>query len=245
MSENKPRIHHLLVIDDNPAIQSDFQKIFSRDQVDDDLMALDAELFGDDSALSKCPDRFELSFASQGKEGLEILRLASREKKTFGAAFIDMRMPPGWDGVETIEHLWEVDPDLQVVICTAFSDHSWESIVNRLGRTDKLLVLKKPFDEIEAIQLATALCEKRRLLEQDRQRMRNLKNVVRTRESELETAHHNAEVLIASISSILISLDEHGVVCRWNPSAESTFDISAEGRDRSTVHPSADRLVRP
>ena len=75
-------------------------------------------------------------------------------------AFVDMRMPPGWDGVETIEHLWEVDPDLQVVICTAFSDHDWDEVIQRLTQSDKLLILRKPFDNIEVWQLANSLTQR-------------------------------------------------------------------------------------
>lgn len=227
MSNTEKPLHHLLVIDDNEAIHNDFAKIFSSGVCDDDLMALDAELFGKESTINAPAPAYDLSFASQGRQGWEILQQASKEGKTFGVAFVDMRMPPGWDGVETIEHLWQVDPDLQVVICTAFSDHSWDTIAERLGRTDKLLVLKKPFDEVEAVQLATSLCEKRRLLDQDRQRMQSLKNAVKTKQSELESAHQNAEVLIASISSILVSLDENGCVARWNPCAQNTFGIES------------------
>jgi diguanylate cyclase (GGDEF)-like protein/PAS domain S-box-containing protein len=75
-------------------------------------------------------------------------------------AFVDMRMPPGWDGVETISKMWEADPDIQVVICTAYSDYSWEEIIKRLGNVDRLLILKKPFDTVEVCQLAYALTQK-------------------------------------------------------------------------------------
>ncbi len=71
-----------------------------------------------------------------------------------------MRMPPGWDGVQTIQRLWEVDPNVQVVICTAYSDYSWEEISKKLGLTDRLLILKKPFDPVEITQIATSLSEK-------------------------------------------------------------------------------------
>ncbi len=225
MSDSDVSLQHLLVIDDNEAIHADFAKIFLRRERDEDLAALDAELFGEEASLESDMPEYELSFASQGCDGYDLLRQAAESGKRYGAAFVDMRMPPGWDGVETIEHLWQVDPDLQVVICTAFSDHSWDTIAERLGRTDKLLILKKPFDEIEVVQLATSLCEKRRLLDRDRKRIENLSNTVKTQESELESAHHSAEVLIDSISSILVSVDKNGAVVRWNPAAEMTFNL--------------------
>jgi len=64
-------------------------------------------------------------------------------------------MPPGWDGVETIGHLWKVDPDLQIVICTAHSDYNWRDISKQLGMSDSFVVLKKPFDVIEVSHLHT------------------------------------------------------------------------------------------
>ena len=79
---------------------------------------------------------------------------AAGEARHYALAFVDMRMPPGWDGLETIERLWAVDPHVQVVICSAHSDYDWTDFVERLGLTDKLLVLKKPFEPIEVLQCA-------------------------------------------------------------------------------------------
>ena len=86
----------------------------------------------------------------------------------FALAFVDMRMPPGIDGLTTIVKLWEIDPDLQVVICTAYSDHGWEEIQAALPARDRWLVLKKPFDKIEVLQLAQSLTEKWRLTQSAR-----------------------------------------------------------------------------
>lgn len=83
-------------------------------------------------------------------------------------AFVDVRMPPGWDGVETAAHLWEAAPDLQVVICTAYSDYSWDEMIGQFGTNDRLVILKKPFDNIEVLQLACALTEKWRLQKEAR-----------------------------------------------------------------------------
>ena len=82
------------------------------------------------------------------------------ENKPYALAFVDMRMPPGWDGLETIKHLWAHDHHLQVVICTAYSDYSWQETIAELGQNDKLLILKKPFDPTEIRQIALAMTEK-------------------------------------------------------------------------------------
>jgi signal transduction histidine kinase len=89
-----------------------------------------------------------------------MVQMARNESRPYAVAFVDMRMPPGWDGLETIEHLWEVDAELQVVICSAYTDHSWEDIVRRLGHDDRLLILQKPFSSIEVSQAATSLTRK-------------------------------------------------------------------------------------
>jgi signal transduction histidine kinase len=103
---------------------------------------------------------FDLQFAGQGAQALELLCAANENAAPFALAFVDVRMPPGWDGVETIQRLWQVDARLQVVLCTAFADYSWQEMIDRLGRSDRLLILKKPFDPIEVRQLASALTEK-------------------------------------------------------------------------------------
>jgi CheY-like chemotaxis protein len=101
-------------------------------------------------------------------------------------AFVDVRMPPGWDGLETIGHLWRAQPDLQVVICTAYSDFSWDDIRRRLGQVDNLLILKKPFDNVEVLQLVHALTGQWTLAQQARLRLADLEAHLRTRTAELE-----------------------------------------------------------
>ena len=226
MSTFDNEFNTILIIDDNEAIHQDFAKIFAHSDSDSELDDLDAELFGDAKPSKPAPSQFHLQFASQGKEGLQVLTDAYKKNLRFGVAFVDMRMPPGWDGVETIEQLWKVDPDLQVVICTAYSDRSWDEIFERLGKTDNLLILKKPFDEIEVVQLASSLSKKRQLLEQARSREISLKNVVKDQRAELVEAHQDAEVLIESMTSVLISLDENGVVSKWNSVAAALFGVT-------------------
>ncbi len=150
----------ILIVDDNRAIHDDFRKILSNPVGDDGLEDLEAALFGETRRARQPPTDFRLDSAYQGMEALALVKQAMKDGQPYSVAFIDMRMPPGWDGLETIERLWAVDPDLQVVICSAYSDHDWGDIVGRLGRSDDLLVLKKPFDFIEVLQCAHALTSK-------------------------------------------------------------------------------------
>ena len=111
-------------------------------------------LSGQRSSESKAASRegttgsYDLDYASQGEEAYQKVKQAVQDKNPYQVAFVDMRMPPGWDGLETIEHVWKADPELQIVICTAYSDHSREEIIERLGASDRLLILKKPFDTV-------------------------------------------------------------------------------------------------
>jgi diguanylate cyclase len=152
----------ILVIDDNPAIHHDFRKVLSAHAehgAQAALGALEAEIFGEPAPVSDRPN-FEIDSAFQGQEGVAMVRQAVLDGRPYSMAFVDMRMPPGWDGLETIERLWATDPDVQVVICSAHTDYDWTEVVGRLGHCDKLLVLRKPAEPIEVLQCATALSRK-------------------------------------------------------------------------------------
>jgi two-component system NtrC family sensor kinase len=166
----------ILLVDDMPAIHEDFCKILA--PATPARSALDATraLLFDEQPSPPPSARFELESVYQGQEALARVDASVRERRPYAMAFVDMRMPPGWDGVETIERLWAVDPRLQVVICTAYSDTSWEEVLQRLDARDRLLVLKKPFDTIEVRQLASALCAKWRMAEREVDERRHLES---------------------------------------------------------------------
>jgi signal transduction histidine kinase len=192
MSNTKKEMtHRILVIDDNPSIHKDFQTILLDEEESTTLNELRSEVFGDKNKESRNKNVYELDFASQGKEGCEKVRVACSENKPYELAFVDMRMPPGWDGLKTIENIWEIDPKVQVVICTAYSDYSWGEITERLGRSENLLILKKPFDSAEVAQLASALTEKWILARKASLKTEQLEQMVKERTDELmETNEH-------------------------------------------------------
>ena len=178
----------ILVIDDNPAIHRDFRKILAPTGVGDRQLAeLEQALFGVSEATSVRAE-FAMDSALQGREGVERVQAASRAGAPYAVAFVDMRMPPGWDGLETIERLWAVAPDLQVVICSAHSDHDWSDVVKRLGHSDRLLILKKPFEPIEVLQCASALTAKWQNERLVLRQIESLEHVVETRTTGLEAA---------------------------------------------------------
>jgi diguanylate cyclase (GGDEF)-like protein len=180
----------ILVIDDNSAIHQDFAKILSRASgADLGLAQVEALLFGDERTAISHPS-FEIQFAHQGVDGVELARRAAASSRPFALAFIDMRMPPGWDGLETIEHLWSVDPDVQVVVCSAHSDYDWADFYERIGHSDKLLVLKKPFEPIEVLQCASSLTRKWHDQQVVRRQVHSLEHIVSVRTKGLEAANN-------------------------------------------------------
>ena len=180
----------ILIIDDNPAIHQDFGKILAQEpSVDSGMTQAERILFGEKAPPIVQPT-FELQFAQQGRQGVTLVERALADGRPFALAFIDMRMPPGWDGLETIQHLWAADPDVQIVICSAHSDYDWADFTERLGHSDRLLVLKKPFEPIEVLQCASALTRKWQSERLVRRQVQSLEHMVAVRTMGLEAANH-------------------------------------------------------
>ncbi len=184
---NKLENRRVLLVDDTPAIHEDYRKIL-RSPVSTDLDEDEAALFGE-PAVRTLPTGFVLDSAFQGAEALAMVQASLLAKRPYALAFIDMRMPPGWDGVETIERLWQVDENLQIVLCTAYSDYSWTEVLERLNVRDRLLILKKPFEAIEVFQLANALTTKWVATAQAAFKMNTLEQAVEERTRELSDAN--------------------------------------------------------
>ncbi len=185
----------ILVVDDNQAIHEDFRRILERQPDDENLYQARAALFGE--PLVQALERFEVDYADQGQTALALVQMARREGRPYAVAFVDMRMPPGWDGLETVERLWEADGRLQVVICTAYSDHSWAEIAARLGMNDRLLILRKPFDAIEVQQIAASLTRKWELGRDIRLQIEDLVAQVNIRNRELQATNQLLEQQVA------------------------------------------------
>ena len=179
----------VLVIDDNRAIHDDFVKILGPEH-GAEVALLDAEraLLGESSTPStrQC---FEVETALQGQQGVQLAKQALEAGHPYALAFVDMRMPPGWDGLETIQKLWAIDPHVQVVICSAHSDYDWTEVVARLDHSDKLLVVKKPFEPIEVMQCASALTRKWQNELTLRRHVESLEQVIEDRTRGLEAAN--------------------------------------------------------
>ncbi|WP_319575715.1 EAL domain-containing protein [uncultured Desulfobacter sp.] len=175
-TQEKKSSYRIIVIDDNTAIHEDFRKILgSASETNSELDDMESFLFDTETDHARNSGvQFEIEYASQGQEGLDIVRKANEAGNPFSLAFVDGRMPPGWDGIETISHLWKESPELQVVLCTAYADYSWSEIQKVLGESDSLLILKKPFDNVEVLQMAHALTRKWELSREIKGRLNKL-----------------------------------------------------------------------
>jgi diguanylate cyclase len=196
----------ILVVDDNPSIHDDFRSILQFDTESEALERARSALFGD-ASLIQAHEPFQVDCADQGQVALDLVQAANNAGRPYAVAFVDMRMPPGWDGLETIEQLWKVDAGLQVVVCTAYSDQPWGEIRERIGRTDKLLILQKPFNGIEALQLATALCWKWDLANKAVGQLHELSRLVEERTAELQRANQQLTNINSALMRTVVNLE--------------------------------------
>jgi PAS domain S-box-containing protein len=221
----------LLIIDDNRAIHADFQKILCPKELSSaNLDEAEAMLFGEvplaDSSPAVC---FQLDSAYQGKEGLDLVKKAVAQDTRYALAFVDVRMPPGWDGVETTARIWEVDPDLQIVICTAYSDCSWDEMLEKLGRSDRLVILKKPFDSIEVLQLANSLSRKWHLLQESKNKLAGLEEMVVARTAQMVQEQERFKAIFENSPEGIFQIAADGRFLTANPALAAIYGYASPG----------------
>ncbi len=257
------RNDRILIADDNHSIHDDYRTILCRSQSEvlNEFSAMENDIFGDkdqdkdDKGNMTSEQDYIVDSAYQGLDAIQMVRKAAQEGNPYALIFMDVRMPPGIDGIETISRIWKEFPYIEMVICTAYSDYSWDEIIERLGSNDKLLFLKKPFTSIAVKQMAQSLVAKWNLREQSRRHTEKLEEEVmeRTRQlqimlddlhsknAELEEAQADLKdteekfnVLTKSSNDAIVLMDNSGEVSFWNPAAESMFGYStAEAHGRA------------
>lgn len=219
----------ILLVDDNAAIHEDFCKVLAIQAVDPALDNIESAIFGKQSVVNNDQEQqFNIDSAYQGQEALEKVRQALANGQPYALAFVDIRMPPGWNGVETIQHIWGVDPNIQMVICTAHSDFSFEEISQQLESSDNLLILKKPFDSMEIRQIALTLTTKWELRRQVKFQMDNLQNLVKERTMDLEKSYSLLKTTLESIQEGIIAVDRDEKMVTYNKRFIEVWAISEE-----------------
>ena len=201
----------ILVVDDNESIHEDFRKVLVREENTDhaELNDLEAELFGDNETGSPTENEFldyDVDSALQGQEALAMVEKAADEGRPYSLIFMDVRMPPGWDGIETITRIWIKHPNIEMVLCTAYSDYTWDDIIAKLGVSDKLLFLRKPFDAVAVQQMALSLIRKWNLGQQARDYVKDLEKEVQQRTEQLKNLLGDLELKNVELADSNIQL---------------------------------------
>jgi PAS domain S-box-containing protein len=189
-----PDNRRVLIVDDQRAIHDDFRKLLKAPA--SASAVLEQTILGESPLASV---DYEIESAYQGEAGLEAVRHARASGRPFALAIVDARMPPGWDGLLTVEKIFEADAEIQAVICTAYSDTRWQELQRRFGVSDRLIILKKPFDPAEACQLVCAMTEKWNIALKRRQTMQALlaaRETARESEGRFRLIANTAPVMI-------------------------------------------------
>ncbi|MBD3419176.1 MAG: SpoIIE family protein phosphatase [Chitinivibrionales bacterium] len=199
----------ILVVDDNKSIHDDIKNVIglSRRETDREINQLADELFGDEAGIEQAPVseriEYQIDDAYQGEQAVEMVRRAEEINDPYALIFMDVRMPPGMDGIKAIKEIWSGHPDIEIVICTAYSDYSWNDILNELGTSDKLLFLRKPFDAVALKQTALALTKKWHLALENRHYINNLEDKIKERTQKLNDTLSEREFYIQQIQNEL------------------------------------------
>jgi PAS domain S-box-containing protein len=256
--------NRILIVDDNKSIHDDYRTILipKGNENLNELNAIEDDLFGEPATADQDSidgkTGYEVDSAYQGVEAIEMVRNAVAEGRPYAMAFMDVRMPPGIDGIETISRIWKEFPYTEMVICTAYSDYSLNDIVSRLGFTDRLLFLTKPFASIAVKHMAQSLVTKWNMgevsrhhtltLEQDvMERTRQLQEMLddlnsknrklEETQAELRDTENKFHVLTSSSIDGIVLMDSKGRVSFWNNAAENMFGFTANEILGQELHP--------
>jgi len=207
-----PYNNRVLVIDDDPAVLSIFESVLSQNKSSQEPSSLSVltDLLNDnnsDEQEQNTKREFEVDTAQQGEAGFEMVKTALLEGRPYSVLFTDMRMPPGWDGVKTAREIRSIDPEIEIIIVTAYSDAPVSEIVKQVGFTDRLLYLKKPFDEEEVLQLADSLSMRWNLEAKVKGMVRILEGMIDSF-FKLKTAFYTSDEVEPFLRATLIHISE-------------------------------------
>jgi CheY-like chemotaxis protein len=240
----EPMNRSILVVDDNPDIHVLMERMLVPKAVHDaemvrGLHALESRLFdaestGDHSELLH-ELRFSIDSAHSGKDGIALVQA---NPTRYFLAFVDMRMPPGIDGIQTIKGIWSIAPDIYTVICTAYSDYSWDEIASELGCAPNLLILRKPFEAIEVRQIATTIARMYDSLSAVKASINRLEEELVIAMESVSQLEERTKAVLGEISDPCLLVDRDGEILGANPQALELVGLDAKvlyGRDVVSV----------
>lgn len=215
-------IPRILVVDDDRRVIDSYRMVFGGGQLADreeaELDVMFDDLFDTADATGAAPKAGPLvTYCQQGLDAVRAVEEAMARGERYGVAFIDIRMPPGIDGVETAHRIRSIDPDLYIVIVTAYSDYHPNDIAAAIRPADKLFYLAKPLEPTEITQMSLALGRSWALDREVEGNQRRLEEInARLLESEARAtylAHHDALTglpnRLAFLKKLEDSLDAH------------------------------------
>jgi CheY-like chemotaxis protein len=179
--------------------------------------------------------QYDIDTAGQGEEAFEMVQAAVENGAPYAVIFTDMRMPPGWDGLKTAKKIREIDKHIEIVIMTAYADHTQDTIVQEIGMPEKLLYIKKPFQTEEIFQLAMSLTAK--WSSENLERMRRAwleKTLVCMRSARHQ--HKDIDTYTATLNSFLTFLGtDKGVIAEWDDESEKWILKGVRNIDADTA----------
>ena len=207
--------YRVLVVDDQQEIHHDFEEMltpgFAGASTDDLAGAFASEV--DESFLPK----FELLHARSGSEAYNTVRTAIETGDPIAVAYIDIRMPPGMDGIETTRRIRTVDPNIEIVLMSAYTDKSLGEIVHEMQLLHKLLYIRKPFAREEIQQITLSLAEKW-----------NVENELGDKHRQLEVSNQRLESVLDSTGDAIAMFDVTGRLQFANRGYEEMFELTTD-----------------
>ena len=205
--------YRVLVVDDQQEIHQDFEEMLTPSLTEastDDL----AEAFASEVDESFLPE-FKLLHARSGAEAYKTIRTAIETDNPIAVAYIDIRMPPGMDGIETTRRIREIDENIEIVIMTAYTDKSLGEVVREMELLHKLLYIRKPFAREEIQQITLSLAEKW-----------NVESELAEKRRQLEISNQRLEAVLDSTGDAIAMFDVAGHLLFANRGYEDMFELT-------------------
>ena len=217
--------NRVLIVDDEDGIHSDFQDMLnppSEQKLTDQFAAslLDAEVTNKAAFLP----HFELLHAESGEKACQMITDAKESNRPIAVAYMDVRMPPGIDGIEAIRRIRETDKDIELVIMTAYTDKPLPEIIRDMETLHKLLYIRKPFAPEEIQQITLALVEKWNI----EQTLAKKQAQIVINHQKLEISHQQLETVLDSTADAIGMFDDKGHLLFANQDYQELFDLTED-----------------